>query len=316
MTNGNSDHWSDYWSRGCLTSLPQDFAKNYDGEVAAFWAEVFSQVPAQGAVVDLCTGNGAIALLAAQFSDRSGTSYDVTAVDAAQIRPDAISQQFPEQADLLKRIRFVPNTRVEDLDLAIAGFDLVTSQYGLEYCDWGSAAKTAAALLKPGGRLVLVCHSATSDIMAFMEQERREYALLEGLDFFKFTAAFLTGTLDDRQFRSSLNTLGREVGKQALVKPSPLFNSVLSMASGALALSAQDLAERKSQLETYYQQMQHGLARLEDMLRVNHAILADPQWYSVFERAGLQCTATGELRYQGMHHAGVYYSFIKPEDLR
>jgi ubiquinone/menaquinone biosynthesis C-methylase UbiE len=313
MTNVNSDHWSDYWSRGCLTSLPQDFVENYDGEVAEFWAEVFSQVPARGAVVDLCTGNGAIALLAAQYSKKSGVPFDVTAVDAAQIRPDAIGQQFPSQGELLRRIHFLPNTRVEELELTRAGFDLVTSQYGLEYCDWQSAAETVFALLKPGGRLVLVSHSATSDIMAFMEQERREYAVLESLGFFESAAAFLQDQIDDPQYRAILEKIALEVNEKARLKPSPLFNSVLNMSGGVLAMSPADLAVRKALLETYHAQMRHGLARLADMLRVNHAILADPQWYSVFERAGLECTASGELRYRGLHHAGVCYRFVKPD---
>lgn len=312
MKYEKSDHWSDYWSRGCLTSLPQDFAENYDGEVAEFWDDAFSQVPAHGAVVDLCTGNGAVALLAAGYSAKSRVPFDVTAVDAAQIRADAISRQFPGQGELLSRIQFISNTQVENLELSEAGFDLVTSQYGLEYCDWPAAARTACTLLKPGGRLVLVCHSATSDIMAFMEQERREYELLQNLGFFKATAAYLAGQLDDRQFRSTLNAVGIEVSRQALSKPSPLLSSVLNMSGGVLSMSATDLAARKPQLQTFLSQMQHGLARLEDMLRVNHAIQADPQWYSVFEQAGLRFLDSGELRYRGRHHAGVYYRFARP----
>ena len=293
--------------------MPQDFAENYDGEVAEFWADVFSQVPAHSAVVDLCTGNGAIALLAARYSEKSGVPFAVTAVDAAQIRPEAIEKQFPAQGHLLKQIHFVPNTRVEELDLTGAGFDLVTSQYGLEYCDWQSAADAVWTLLKPGGRLVLVCHSASSDIMAFMEREHREYAMLEDLGFFESTAAFLQKGINEQQFRSALETIGTEVGKQVRSSPSPLFNSVLNMSGGVLGMSSEGLAERKPLLENYHAQMRHGLARLEDMLRVNHAILANPQWYSVFERAGLECTASGELRYRGLHHAGVCYRFVKPD---
>lgn len=233
-------------------------------------------------------------------------------MDAAQIRPDAISRQFPGQGELLSRIQFISNTQVENLELAEAGFDLVTSQYGLEYCDWPAAARAVCTLLKPGGRLVLVCHSATSDIMAFMEQERREYAQLQNLGFFKVTTAYLAGQLDDRQFRSALNTVGIEVSRQALAKPSPLLSSVLNMSGGVLSMSAIDLVARKPQLQTFLSQMQHGLARLEDMLRVNHAIQADPHWYSVFARAGLRFLDSGELRYRGRHHAGVYYRFARP----
>jgi len=311
MANENSDHWSDYWSRGCLTSLPQDFAGNYDGEVAAFWSQAFSSIPAHGSVVDLCTGNGAIALLAARYARDSGVGFSVTGVDAAEIHAAATGQQFPDQAELLKSIRLIPNTRVEDLELPGEQFELVTSQYGLEYCDWAAAAETVHGLLRPGGRLVLVCHSATSDIMGYMEQEQREYALLQEKGFFDSTRAYLDTALDDAQYRSALQSVGAEVAKQAMIKPSPLFNSVLTMLQGVLNLGAEELAERRLQLEAYHAQMQHGFARLEDMLRVNRAIQANPEWYKVFEGDGLKCIQSGELRYRGKHHAGAFYRFEK-----
>ena len=81
----SSDHWSEYWSRGCLTSLPEDFAANYDGEIAEFWRNAFQSVPAGGSVIDLCTGNGAIALLAAEYATREEQDLSITAVDGATV---------------------------------------------------------------------------------------------------------------------------------------------------------------------------------------------------------------------------------------
>ena len=54
-----------------MTSLPQDFAANYDGEVAEFWQAAFAQVPPAGRMIDLCTGNGAIALLAVAYANKT-----------------------------------------------------------------------------------------------------------------------------------------------------------------------------------------------------------------------------------------------------
>ena len=82
MNATQSDHWSDYWSRGSLTSLPQDFAANYDGEVAEFWQGAFSGLDDTGRMIDLCTGNGAIALLAAEYFASEKPDIEIVAVDA------------------------------------------------------------------------------------------------------------------------------------------------------------------------------------------------------------------------------------------
>ena len=37
---------------------------------------------------------------------------------------------------MLERIRFIGESRVEDLEFPSASFDLATSQFGIEYCDW------------------------------------------------------------------------------------------------------------------------------------------------------------------------------------
>jgi len=312
MTTGNSDHWSDYWSRGCMTSLPQDFAANYDGEVAEFWQAAFAEVPPAGRMIDLCTGNGAIALLAVAYANKTDQDIEVTAVDAATISSEALAKKFPDQAQALKTIRFISNTRVEDLQLESAGFDLVTSQFGIEYCDWQQAAVQVERILKPGGSLVMVHHTATSDILKFMEQEHREYALLEQLNLFSSMQQYLQGELEFEMFRTTLGNAGDNLDNIFQRTQSPLFGSVLGALGGILNLGEAELAARKGELDEYHGQLRHGFDRLADMLRVNKAIAGDSQWHSVFGSAGLELQKEGEIRYRGQHHAGGYLVFRKP----
>ncbi len=312
MAMNHSDHWSDYWSRGSLTSLPQDFAANYDGEVAGFWQQVFRGVPEQGRIIDLCTGNGAIALLAAEYARKVSPGLEITAVDAATISPESIAQKYPGQAELLQRIRFIGNCRVEEMNLPPAGFDLVTSQYGIEYCDWTQAAAQVERVLRPGGRLVLVSHTATSDIMKFMAQEQREYAQLERLGFFRTIKGFLDNGIDFERFRKTLATTQATLARELGTSDSPLFRSVLGMVGGVLNMNEPALDKSRTHLQAYYAQTRHGYDRLTDMLRVNQAIQSQPHWYRVFESAGLKLTNSGEIQYRGRHHAGDFYSFEKP----
>ena len=314
MATGKSDHWSEYWSRGCLTSLPQDFSANYDGEVAEFWQRVFCSISHLDRMIDLCTGNGAIALLAADYAQKKAPGLNITAVDAATVSPQAILQKYPAQARLLDRIRFIDNCRVEDIDLPASTFDLVTSQYGIEYCDWQLAAVKVQQLLKPGGRLVLVTHTATSDIMKFMEQEQREYTQLEQLRFFSAIKGYLSQEISFAQLRSRLARIQVEIGSIFSKSGSPLFRSVLGMLAGALQMDQAALEKERVHLEEYYAQIRHGFDRLTDMLRVNHAIRSDPDWYRVFVTAGLELEDSGEIRYKGRHHAGSFFIFTKPGD--
>lgn len=312
MTTTQSDHWSDYWSRACLTSLPQDFAGNYDGEVAEFWNQAFAEIPEKGNMVDLCTGNGAIALLAAAFAVQQKREFSITAVDAASIRPDVVAEHFPEQAELIDRVNFVGDSRVEELDLGAGAFDLVTSQYGIEYCDWQLAASQVASLLKEGGRLVMVNHTATSDIMRFMEQEHQQYGMLEKAGFFSSIEGYLAGSFDYASLRSTLEDLYRNLDQVVRHGGTPLFRSVHGMLAGVLSMDSQALENGRQHLQAYYSQTRHGFDRLADMLRVNHAIQKDRHWYRVFESAGLELFQSGELLYRGEHHAGAWFKFVKP----
>jgi SAM-dependent methyltransferase len=312
MTDTPSEHWSDYWSRGCLTSLPQDFAINYDGEVAAFWHAAIRALPPGGRMIDLCTGNGAIALLAAAFGQANDRPIEITAVDAAQVSPEAIVERFPEQARLLEDIRFISPCRIEELELE-AQFDLATSQYGIEYCDWEPAAARVAQLLKPGGRLLMVCHSAGSDIMAYMEREQREFQQLEALGFFSAIRGYLDRKTGHAGLVAALRAVQSELQKEFSRSGSPLYRSVLEMLKGALAMPEARLDNSRAHLEAYYLQTRHGFDRLADMLRVNQALKDDPGWTRVFEAAGLIAEESGQIRYRGQHHAGDFHAFRKPQ---
>jgi ubiquinone/menaquinone biosynthesis C-methylase UbiE len=309
----DSEHWSDYWSRGCLTSLPQDFVANYDGEVRAFWEKRFRSVPNGGKVIDLCTGNGAVALLAAGYAEQQKRQYDVTAVDAAAIRPDVIAERFPAQAALLGSIHFISNVRVEDLDIA-QQFDLVTSQYGLEYTDHSAAAPRVARLLKPGALLVMVTHAADSDILAYMRREEAEYDRLRRTGLLKALQGYLENDIDHDKLTRRLGKIQSQLAPDFRQSGSPLLRSVLETLGGIIAMPPDRLAASRQHLQAYYDQTLHGMNRLRDMLRVNETLAADPEWTGVFERAGLSPVETGDLTYRGQHHAGAFHVFRKPPE--
>ncbi|HEY9119557.1 MAG TPA: hypothetical protein VIN33_07345, partial [Marinobacter sp.] len=66
---GLVDRLRNYWRQGHLTSLPCGFSLNYDGEFLQFWHQQFALLGAGACVLDVCSGNGSIALLARDYSD-------------------------------------------------------------------------------------------------------------------------------------------------------------------------------------------------------------------------------------------------------
>lgn len=310
----STTHWSEYWASGQLTSLPADFAANYDGEIAAFWAQQFQEVPERGQVLDLCTGNGAIALLAARYFMAQQRDVAVTAVDAAKISPESMARRHPGMEQGLARITFIDESPVETLALPGGAFDLVTSQYGIEYCDWAAAAAQVARLLRPGGRLALVCHAASSDIVATMERESRDYELLASLGLLKGMRRFLEGTLSFSRFRKLLQAAQAELLPAFNATRAPLFSYVLKMLASAVSMDQAQLRARRMELAAFAHRLEQGQLRLADMLRVNRAIHAAPEWHRVFETAGLRLLDAQDILYRGKHRSGRAYRFERPTE--
>ena len=150
------ERWAEFWRSGALTSLPEAYAGNYAGAVREFWREQFSYLKPGARVLDIGTGNGAIALLAARHGAEHGLDFEIQAVDRAPVDP--ATNLEGEAAKLARGIHFRGGVCVESLPFEDAGFDLITSQYALEYTRIEQSARELARVLAPGGRLALLLH--------------------------------------------------------------------------------------------------------------------------------------------------------------
>lgn len=299
MSEASFGHWSRYWALGNITSLPEDFTGNYDGEVAAFWRRVFEGVPPKGRVLDVCTGNGAIAMLAAEALPEAS----VTALDAAESRPDRLDRKHADPGGCLERIDFVSGVRVEDYQAPPASFDLVTSHYGIEYADWGRAAKNLAPLIRSGGRLAVLAHSPDSDMVAVMEAEAREYAQLYEAGLAKLDPCQLPAETD--RFRNELSQLTRRLHHAtAGSSETRLLDSVVAALETLGRMPNETLAAQQGALEQYLGELKAGDLRLRDMLGVNQALLRSPDWHRVFQDEGLELMESGTIHYAGRHACG------------
>ena len=301
---GSHKHWSRYWQTGHLTSLPENFAAIYDGEIEAFWAERAGDLPERASVLDVCSGNGPVALLMA----RHAGDARIWAADVADIDPGPALAGHPALAELAGRITFLPGTAAEAVDQLEQDFDLVTSQYGVEYTDWAASARAMADALKPGGRLALVTHVPTSAMVTAMEAEQAEY-----------------GLLSESGVPQALRDLGEKGGgsarkslKRALMRLRPnagqssLLAGVMHGAGALLNMDPVQLQAQQPAIRQYVSDLVAGRDRARDLLKTNQRILETPRWFEAFSDAGLKLVSEQELLYQGRHPCGLALLFEKP----
>jgi SAM-dependent methyltransferase len=155
--------WDRYWHFDRVASCCDEAGRsNYDPRIAEGWRSWFAGLDSGARILDLCTGNGAVALLALEVSDSLGKQFAITGVDRAAIDP---AQFAVTRRERLERIEFRGHVEAERLPFADASFDAVTSQYGIEYSDLDRSLPEAVRVLGPGGRLRFGMHAAEGSVV-------------------------------------------------------------------------------------------------------------------------------------------------------
>jgi ubiquinone/menaquinone biosynthesis C-methylase UbiE len=141
--------WNTYWEG---VSGSQEFASggvSHPG-FAVFWADALGEFFAarpESRTLDIATGSGTVI---ERLSLVPGISLEsVTCVDIAQAAVDGVKSRFPDVSGVVADANLIP--------LEPGQFDLITSQFGIEYAGPG-AIDEAVRLLAPGGYLIFLMH--------------------------------------------------------------------------------------------------------------------------------------------------------------
>jgi SAM-dependent methyltransferase len=144
-----TDPWSRYWSRegsgACLPGAPQ----RVQDQLEQVWLVAAKAAPVAGNWLDVAAGGGAVARIVRTVRP----DLTVTGIDAAQVSSAAVALGVRGGIDATA------------LPFPNAGFAVVTSQFGLEYCPPAAWAE-AVRVLQLGGQLLLICHHAESRAVA------------------------------------------------------------------------------------------------------------------------------------------------------
>lgn len=165
------EQWETYYRGGMIATCPTGPDGGYDLEVRDAWVEFFSMLPAQARILDVGTGNGVVALIAAETASAQGRNWEIHATDLAQIDPP---RHVPDGARRLAGITFHAGVATEHLPFETESFDAVSGHYALEYTDTRAALAEIHRVLKPAGDAQFIMHHADSMLLQSARRTLRE----------------------------------------------------------------------------------------------------------------------------------------------
>lgn len=276
-TEKDTSHWDDYWSHGFLTSCADAFDGNYQGRLRQVWEEFFRSAKGNATILDIGTGNGAIALIASRISSELHGGFSVHAIDQAEIDPPAMVKS---NTDGLATIRFHSKTPAEDCGLPANSVDMVSGQYALEYTPLGQTVAELARICAPGARLLFVMHHSDSVVLETAAEELRLGKLLENSGFFDHAADLLeqmskvpadqahllANDPEAEESRKRLNRSATELKSLVSQSPNPqILENALKSVSDCFRRQRKPGPEVLALLALYRRQLDANLARLRDL---------------------------------------------------
>ncbi|MCH9025606.1 MAG: class I SAM-dependent methyltransferase [Proteobacteria bacterium] len=276
--NEKQDFWGEYWAAGPLTSMVDGFETNYQGELRDRWLKFFSVFPARSRLLDIGTGNGAIAMLAAEYSRSEQRDFELHGADRASIDP---RRSLKEKAALVDSITFHSAASAENLPFVDQWFDGVSGQYAFEYTRHADALAELWRVLKPGGRTCFIMHDHGSEVLRRGGEQLRQIELIEKLKFYDAVDALIeqmslmnegraaAGNEEAEKRRHQVNEKAARLSTEAASSFSP-ESLRLAMGFGSRALEVlgpKGMASAREQTARGRKELAGARLRYEDLVK-------------------------------------------------
>ena len=316
MTRNKSDEesWNKYWEHGFLTSCRNAFSGNYDGSLKTVWEDFLLQLPHGARILDICTGNGAIAIIANELSLEKGLAFEIHGIDSAAIRP---METVKTDRHLLEGIVFHGETPAEQTPFEDRIFQAITGQYAFEYTDEKRCISELARVMAAGGALQLVIHHTESIVMETSREEVRNGRIIfEETGIFDHAQSMMKimGEADTPDARKALasnpdaernrNQLNEAAGRLSEALRSSAHPQLLQMAMDKVAEAYRMLDEKGPEaalehLGTSQQMLTANIARLEDLMAAGRSPDQIDAILGNLDSAGFETRPAEEIRHEG-----------------
>ncbi|MBU2883481.1 class I SAM-dependent methyltransferase [Psychrosphaera sp. B3R10] len=146
-------YWDNYWQQGHITSFGNEIMGTYSGAIKHFWQRYLGDTQPNTRLLDMCSGNGALPMLFLQFQPK----LSIVATDLAQLDEAKLEQQVKRQFPACE-IEFKSRVDCTAPNLNGDKFDIVTSQFGIEYAPLEQVIPAAYDLLNKHGKFAIITH--------------------------------------------------------------------------------------------------------------------------------------------------------------
>ncbi len=140
-----TDQWSDYWNNeGTSGEVFINKSGERHPQLAAYWHTQISGAHSTSRIIDLACGAGSI------YSDlHKEHTFSLFGVDLSVDGLHLLKHRLPNTSTVV--------CSITELPFPERSFDLVVSQFGIEY-GGATAFADAASLVNSGGRIAMLCH--------------------------------------------------------------------------------------------------------------------------------------------------------------
>ncbi len=268
--------WTLYWQADNLEScVPTQNIADTE-KVAAFWHELAAQLSVDAQVLDLACGNGVVS----RHLLSNKPSLQITGVDQATISPT----DFLAHSSDLEKVNFLPETDVSKLPFADDSFDVITSQFGLEYAPSEFAAPEAVRVLRSRGKIALLMHHQESEIVVPAQRQLAEIdGLLAPAMLMDHLQQFVEREIELQQLESYGRQYLQTEGDKTRQVSGQIFEGVdrvIALIDSNVAAASELAQSMRMRLQADQQRLQQMSAAALDEQRLQHYV-------SLFEQAGV-----------------------------
>ncbi|MCB0243440.1 MAG: class I SAM-dependent methyltransferase [Anaerolineae bacterium] len=304
------DHWENYYRGGLLATCPTGVAGSYDLEVRAAWVDFFKPLADGARIVDVGTGNGAVALIAREVAAASGRQWQIHGTDLARIDPVA---NVPNGASLFAGVQFHAETAAEQLPFDDASVDALGCHYVLEYTRMDEALKEFARVCKPGGRIQFVIHHHQSQLVDSANWSIREAEIVKESGVYRRLGQLIDiegqvkQVVDKRsaELRASIQMLKQALQHAAQAGQGSILRVTLDAVKKLLEMRKQASANQVGkEIDRVRAELRAAVRRVKDLVKAARNEAEINEIKAIAARAGFDHLNFSPLLHAGHHLVG------------